>query len=274
MAVKVDLLLIDLQNDFVDAPGKPGSLPVGGAYQDCKRVAGFINRVGVKLHDIHATMDTHRTMDVAHPGWWRNLSNGDHPTPGTEIKPSDIGTLWTTSVPQYLQRAKSYAEALYKNGRYPLLIWPEHCKIGTWGNNIQDDVAAELANWERRLCADVDYVMKGTNPFTEHYSAVQAEVPEANDPTTQLNDRLIRILMGCDQIAIAGEASSHCVANTVRDIAREFGAANAKKLVLLRDCMSPVVIPNVIDFTPQADAFFKDMQALGVRVVNSADYMI
>jgi hypothetical protein len=44
-------------------------------------------------------------------------------------------------------------------------------------------------------------VTKGENPWTEHYSAVQAEVPDDDDPRTQLNRTADRRL---DQADAAG----------------------------------------------------------------------
>jgi nicotinamidase-related amidase len=109
-------------------------------------------------------------------------------------------------------------------------------------------------------------VSKGTNPLTEHYSAIQAEVPSVDDETTQVNAALVGKLALADTILIAGEALSHCVASTVRDLADQLGAENVGKLVLLTDCASPVR-----GFEAQGQAFIKEMQARGMRVANSGD---
>jgi nicotinamidase/pyrazinamidase len=121
-----------------------------------------------------------------------------------------------------------------------LVSWPEHCLIGSWGHNVHAAVKKALDRWARSKLELVDFVTKGSNPLTEHYSAVQAEVPDPNDPSTMLNGRLIKTLSEADMVAIAGEALSHCVANTVRDIAKNFGEDNIKKLVVLTDCTSSV----------------------------------
>jgi len=72
----------------------------------------------------------------------------------------------------------------------------------------------------------VDYVTKGSNFWTEHYSAVQADVPDTEDPGTMLNTNLIELLEETDVLALSGQALSHCVANTVIDIANNFGEEN------------------------------------------------
>ena len=44
-----------------------------------------------------------------------------------------------------------------------------------------------------------------------------------------------------------------------------------KKVYLLEDCTSPVVIPGVIDYTDDADAAFKKFAEAGMNVVSSTD---
>lgn len=47
----------------------------------------------------------------------------------------------------------------------------------------------------------------------------------------------------------------------------------AKKVYLLEDCTSPVVVPNVVDFTDQADAAFQRFANAGMHLVKSTDAM-
>jgi nicotinamidase-related amidase len=113
----------------------------------------------------------------------------------------------------------------------------------------------------------VDYVTKGSNLWTEHYSAVQADVPDATDPGTSLNIRLIEILQKAQVIALSGEALSHCVANTVRDIANNFGEENIKKMVLLTDTTS-----SVPGFEKMGEDFLKEMTGRGMQVCESTKF--
>jgi nicotinamidase/pyrazinamidase len=263
---KVDLLIIDPQIDFCDPKGE---LYVKGADDDMKRLATMINRVSPKLNDIHVTMDTHHFVDVAHPIFWKN-SAGKHPNPFTIISVDDVvnGT-WVTTLPSLQKRATDYVKSLDANKRYPLCIWPPHCLIGSKGHGVYPAVFDALLKWEDEF-AMVDFVTKGSNPYTEHYSAVKADVPDPSDPGTQINTRLIKTLMEADIIAIAGEAGSHCTANTVRDIANEFGDDSyVKKMVLLEDCVSPVT--GFENF--QAD-FIKELSARGMEVAKSTDFLV
>jgi len=126
-----------------------------------------------------------------------------------------------------------------------------------------------LQQWERQNFAIVDFVTKGSNIFTEHYSAVKADVPDPQDPTTQINKGLIKTLMECDLVFIAGQALSHCVANTVRDIANEFGDDTyVKKLVLLTDASS-----SVSGFENLGTDFVKEMTARGMQTATTVDFL-
>lgn len=263
--LKVHLLVIDPQNDFCDPKG---SLCVPKADEDMERVATLIERVGDRLMDIHVTLDTHHYLDVAHPSFWVD-GDGNEPDPFIIITAEDVEKRkWRTKNPQMQDRAAEYVKQLVANGRYPLCIWPAHCLIGTWGNNVHDNLADALLNWEKKH-GYIDYVTKGSNLYTEHYSAVLADVVDPTDPTTDLNTKLIQILEDSDMVLVAGEASSHCVANTLRDIIDNFGVDSAKKVTLLTDCMSPVPT-----FEQMEIDFFADMKAKGVNMARSTEVMV
>jgi nicotinamidase/pyrazinamidase len=264
---RVHLLVIDPQNDFSDSKG---NLFVAGADRDMKEpLPNLVKRVKGKLKGISVTLDSHHPVHIAHPIFWKD-SAGNHPAPFTLISVADVKNgKWTPVRPSLTKRALEYVEALEKGGRYVLVIWPPHCLIGSWGHNVVPELHAELTAWENEFKM-VNYVTKGSNPYTEHYSAIQADVPDPTDPGTQINSDLIRTLVNdADIVAIAGEASSHCVANTVRDIVKNFGDPKyAQKLVLLTDAMSAVG-----GFEKLADDFFNEMKALGVGMSTTTDFL-
>ena len=88
--MKIELLIIDPQKDFcteseeVAGVEMKGALFVPGANEDMIRVADMIDRIGPKLNDIHATLDSHHYVDIAHPIFWVN-SLGNHPDPYRHI---------------------------------------------------------------------------------------------------------------------------------------------------------------------------------------------
>jgi len=263
--MKTHLLIIDPQNDFCDPKG---ALWVQGAEDDVVRLANMIERLSGKIDDIHVTLDSHRLIDVAHPIFWVD-SKGNHPDPFTIISEDDVTAgVWTTTNPSWRSRAVDYVKALTANARYPLCIWPPHCMIGTVGHAVVPVLSDALIKWQADRFAVVDFVTKGSNIFTEHYSALMADVVDPSDPTTSINTQLLDVLQDADEILISGEALSHCVANTIRDTISSFGDEHAKKFTLLEDTCS-----NVAGFENLGDDFVKDMRAKGMQVTTSVDYL-
>jgi nicotinamidase-related amidase len=268
--MKIELLVIDPQNDFCDPKG---SLFVPGAENDMKRLAAMVVRLKDKLDDIHVTLDSHHFVDIAHPIFWID-SQSAHPDPFTIITADEVNKgLWRTTKPHFQNRATDYVKTLETNKRYPLCIWPYHCLIGSWGYGIVPELFDACVEWEKDF-ALVDYVTKGSNFWTEHYSAVQADVPDPEDPSTQLNTGLIKTLQEADIILLSGEARSHCLANTVKDIADNFGEDNIKKMILLQDATSDVPDPpSTTMFTDIGEQFVSDMMARGMQVSTTVDFM-
>lgn len=263
--MRVELLVIDPQKDFCDPNG---NLFVPGANEDMKRLSVMVDRLKGKIDDIHVTLDSHHYIDIAHPVFWLN-SDGKNPDPFTLISVEDVENgNWKTTNPQYNKRALEYVKSLRDNKRYGLCIWPPHCLIGSDGYSVFPELYKSLIDWEKQF-AMVNYITKGSNMWTEHYSAVQADVIDPEDPGTLLNMNLIEVLENADIILLSGEALSHCLANTVTDIADNFGDNNIKKLVLLTDTTS-----SVPGFENLGDDFIKNMTARGMQTDLSTNFLI
>jgi nicotinamidase-related amidase len=152
-----------------------------------------------------------------------------------------------------------------------------------------------LLEWSRSTGRSVEYVHKGQELLTEMYSAVRADVPVTE--STALNEGLVRsLLFGDDdddgagkiqsrRLIVAGQAMSHCVNYTVRDIVKYAeeeaaaagtaggdggrtgrAAAAAATIYLVTDCASPVP-----GFEDAAARFRSDAREAGVRLVSSGD---
>jgi nicotinamidase/pyrazinamidase len=266
MSKRIELLIIDPQVDFCD-PSR-GALYVPGAEHDMTRLAALIRRLKGKLDDIHVTLDSHHFIHIAHPIFWKD-SHGAHPPVFTRISRTDVEEgVWTPTVPGMYRRALDYVRRLEQNGRYELTVWPPHCLIGSPGHTVFPELFDALTDWESRF-AFVDYVTKGSNILTEHYSAVQADVPDPSDVSTQINTRLIQTLENADLIAIAGEARTHCLANTVRDIADSFGDDSfVSKLVLLTDASS-----DIPGFEAHAQSFLSEMTGRGMQLSTTTEFL-
>jgi nicotinamidase-related amidase len=265
---KTYLLSIDPQRDFCEKPGNgAGALFVTGADADMKRLAGFLNKRGNSIDEIFVSLDSHQMFHIAHPPFWVD-SKGNHPAPFTMITAADVKSgKWTPFNPNFRKHAEMYTETLEKNARYVLVIWPPHCLIGTEGAAIVPEVSKALYDWEIANQNRINFVAKGSNLLTEHYSAVQADVPDDNDPNTKLNTSIIDMLRDADEILITGEALSHCVANTINDIANNFGDDNIKKFTLLSDTSS-----NVTNFEKMGEDFVKTMTKRGMKVTTTKDW--
>lgn len=279
------MIAIDPQYDFHDVPeshqvitgyddqGNPmriaPALPVPGAWEDAKRLGQFIETYRNHLSKIVVTLDTHQRFDIAHPLYWRD-AQGNHPAPFTPISNADVqNKVWVPVFQQYYQHALDYTAALEADGKYALLIWPPHCLVGEPGHNIIEPVRQAIAKWEEARFTRYMPLSKGHNPHTEHYGGCEAEYPMPNDPTTRLNRKFIQSIEDNDINIITGQALSHCVASTVRQIADNFDEANIKKLVLLIDTSSPVD-----RFEQQGEDFVKEMVARGMRIAKTTDFSI
>ena len=267
------LITIDPQNDFCIATGpsgQKGQLVVGGAEADINRLAAFINKNRSRISQIHCTLDSHQSAHIAHPIFWTN-AKGEHPPVFSVISHEDtVNGVWFPSNPRLRPYGEYYTGELKKHGRYQLMIWPPHCLIGTWGHSLVPVMADALVAWDigawKRL-TKVNFVAKGSNVLTEHYSGVQADVPDDSDSSTKLNTGLIDALSQADEILITGEALSHCVANTIRDIANKFGDDNVKKFVLLEDTSS-----NVTGCDQLGSDFVKELVGRGMKVTTTRDW--
>jgi nicotinamidase/pyrazinamidase len=239
-----------------------------------ENVAAFIKNKGHKLEDIHVTLDSHRMIDIAHPAWWMN-AKGDQPAPMTLISADDIRSgIWTPRNPAFRQRSLAYAETLEKNSSYQICTWPAHCLIGTWGHNVHSLVNEALQEWSTKEFAMVDYVTKGSNPWTEHYGPLEAEVPDPSDPSTSLNTGFLKILREADIVAVAGLAESHCVLAAVKQIYENIGTEHIQKFHILQDCTASVpAIPNGPNFPEIAKVFFKKMQQEGMTLTTSKEFL-
>jgi nicotinamidase/pyrazinamidase len=276
----IQLLLIDPQNDFCDLPDdwRPldpttgqrlaPSLPVAGAHADMLRLAALVHQGAAGISGISVTLDSHRRLHIAHPTFWKTGAGGAVP-PFTVITVAQVQEgAYLPRDPAALPRALHYLQELERAGRYTLMVWPVHCEIGSWGHNVHPAVKAAYNQWEDARLGIVQIVAKGSNPWTEHYSAMQAEVPDEQDPATLLNTGLIAELDRADLLVIAGEASSHCVRATTEHIVDNLPSGNPTKVALVTDCMSPVG-----GFEVQHQAFLDDMRRRSVALQTSGELL-
>ncbi len=290
--MKTTFLFVDGQNDFVVRKDglNEGSLVVDGAVDDMERMTTLLRRKGKSVDQIILTMDSHQGFGIERPGWWIKALNADPAEPFTALTahngrvvrvdfstgaPTLTNEEYVTAQPSYLHNggvtgkgSYGYLKALADKNKF-LIVWPRHCVVGSWGWGLYGPLSQAVTDWEVGYMRRATFITKGNNPFTEHYSAVQAEVPSQHDPGTQINVAMIQALVNSDVVYIGGEALSHCVAATVSDIADQFGNTDLiSKLVLLEDCAS-----SVTGFTAQGEEFVKTMTQRGMRVAKSTEVL-
>jgi nicotinamidase/pyrazinamidase len=300
---RVDLFVIDGQNDFC-ASGKepknwpapegghrPGALCVAGADKEAVTVASMINELktnGSERHlisKIHATLDSHHPNDCAHNTVWRD-SSGQIVPPFTIVSHDDVlkhkytpsfaGGVWEGRAISAYDWALKYTEALAARGRNPLCLWPEHCLIQSWGASVYHPLQEAYNSWAKQTGRWIDYITKGQWPFTEHYSAIVADVPDSTRPETNMNAAVINDAFGADMIVWCGWAGSHCLKWTALDAVNEFGKTGKNefiaKSVFLEDASAPVGNPpGGPDFGQWRLDFLAEVVQRGGRVMKCQD---
>ncbi|MCF2489532.1 nicotinamidase [Dyadobacter sp. CY347] len=255
---KTALLLIDAQFDFCNPKG---ALYVPGAETDVERIARLIALEGEKIDSIFVTLDTHKVLDIAHPLFWED-ANGNTVAPFTLITAANVKSgKWTPRYDRdYVIR---YLETLEAEGEFKHFIWPEHCLIGSKGAALDDTIMEALLAWTHRTGRDYKAIIKGTNPLTEHFGVFRAQVPVANAPETELDQGFLNDLSAFDQILVAGEARSHCVATSINQILK-YAPELASKVTILSDCMS-----DVTNWGHLADPIFEEAEQKGMTFLKA-----
>ncbi len=287
-SANISLLLIDMQNTFcipnfeLFVGGRSGN----GAVEDNIRLCEFIYKNIGDITHITATMDTHYAHQIFHPNFFVD-ENGNHPNPYSNIYVADlVSNKWKFNpnlakqfniAPDYGQQMMiHYAEALEKKGKYALTIWPYHAMLGGLGHALVPAVEEAIFFHSIARNTQADFEIKGNKPFTENYSAIGPEVLTGpmGETLGSRNSKFIEHLLEVDRLYIAGQAKSHCVAWTISDLLDDIQAIDselAKKVYLLEDCSTPVVVPNVIDHTDAANEAFNRFAKAGMKIVKSTD---
>ncbi|MEA5448823.1 isochorismatase [Leptolyngbya sp. CCNP1308] len=279
------LLLIDVQNTFC-IPGFElfvGGRSGQGAVDDNRRLGEFIYHNLKQITTITATLDTHTAMQVFHPAFWVD-AEGENPPPMTMIHYDDVVQgKWQvnpavaanlTASRDLQEYALHYTKTLDDRGKYPLTIWPYHSMLGGIGHALVPAIEEACFFHTMARQSQTRFELKGNNPLTENYSVLSPEVMEDGQgrAIAQKNTPLIQTLLEFDGVIVAGQAKSHCVAWTVADLLSDIEATDpalAQKVYLLDDCASPVVVPDVVDFTDQAEETYQRFAEAGMHRVQS-----
>jgi len=281
------LMLVDVQNTFclpdfeLYVAGRSGT----GAVDDNRRLCEFIYRNLGTITRVTATMDTHQAMQIFHAIFLVD-ENGEHPAPYTLVSAEDVregkwkfnpalAGYFGISAQRGQGRLQHYVDKLEEVEKYSLTIWPYHAMLGGIGHALVSSVEEALFFHSIARLSPPDFEIKGDRSFTEHYSVIGPEVEKGpqGEVLGEHNDKFVKLLKDVDRLVIAGQAKSHCVAWTIADLLSDLRAedpALAKKIYLLEDCTSPVVVPGA-DYTEQANEAFARFAKAGMHLVKSTD---
>lgn len=273
---KIAAFGIDCQIGFC-TPG--ASLFVPGAPDDTRRAAEFLYRHLDKITGLHFSMDTHRVFQIFHPAFWRD-AEGNPPPPLTTISHEAVRKgEWTPIA--HPRECLEYTKALEATGRYVLTIWPYHTLLGGVSHALVPTLmeAALYHSVARRH--QTHFETKGTHAMTENYSVLSPEVKAlGQQPVGQFNSAFFKMLMDYDRVYIFGQAKSHCVLSTLRDLQQHIESTDPRlmdKLYVLVDATSPVPAPPLdplppeLDFPAVAEAAFADFANAGMHLVKTTD---
>lgn len=292
---RICMLMIDNQISFC-IPPPWGHLFVGGrsgkgAINDSIRTCEFIYRNASIITRIIPTLDSHKINQIFHGVFWvdRNGETIDATcSPFVELddvisgklrpNPALADELAGGDYDWLKQYALHYVQTLKNNGQYKLELWPYHAILGGVGHAMTPIVEEAVFFHGILRNSPTDAEIKGGHPMTENYSVFKPEVLTSHEGKTiaRQNERLMNTLFSYDAVIACGQAASHCFAWTMEHLRQEIVARNsslARKIYILEDCTSPVVIPGVADFTDVAQAAFKRFSESGMNIVKSTDHI-
>lgn len=265
---KIAVVLVDYQHDFVDPTG---TLYVPGSQEDVARFLNWFYACAPQVTSVYASLDTHIPFQIFFSSWWQDPRTGEHPRPFTAISADDVNhERWTPVIqPEWSLR---YVNLLAEQARKDLMIWPYHTMEGTQGHMLVAPISEAIAWHSAARGTQPTYITKGLTVRSEFYGIFGAEVPDPADPSSHLNTALLDAVMKHDKVYIAGEAKSHCVLETERQLVGYLSQQpeRLKRLHFLTDCTSSVQHP-VVNFDALAEQELGRMQLQGIQLVRSSE---
>lgn len=257
---KTLFLAIDMQNDFMEK----GELGVPGSHQDVSRAARFLYDHMEKITQVAVSLDTHQPQQIFHPGWWVD-AEGHHPAPFTIITREAVQQgKWRALSHQ--TESLAYVSHLEQDSKKALCIWPYHCLEGSFGAALEGQFANVVYYHSVARKTAPLRIVKGREPLSEMYGIFKPEYgPHAAEQLAFLDS-----LRSYERIFVVGEAKSHCVLESLRQILEYYAAdpTVASKIVVLSDCMSS--IPGYEAATEET--FAEWQKTYGISVTPSTDY--
>ncbi len=277
--IRIAAFGIDAQIGFC-SPG--ASLFVPGAVEDTQRTIEWLYRNLDRITQLHFSLDTHRVFQIFHPAWWVDDA-GKHPAPFTPLTTKDVKEgRWKPVM--HPAECLEYVKKLEASGKYTLTIWPYHTLLGGVSHALVPALMEAAMFHSLVRNAQTHFETKGTHAMTENYSVMSPEVRELGGQSVgTFNAAFFKMLMDFDRVYVFGQAKSHCVLSTLRDMQEHIAKVDAKlirKVYVLEDATSPVPAPPIdplpptLDFPRIADAAFAELRAAGMNLVKTSDPLV
>lgn len=266
---RIALLMIDMQIDFCH---QNGSLYVPGAEDDIRRLITFILNNMDKITSMYASLDSHLLFQIFFRSWWRTAKN-EKPAYFDAITKSAIEAGQYQPVVDPIASI-DYTDKLESNAKKQLMIWTYHTMIGTPGQAMDPALYEILAYHGFARKSQPNFLQKGSIPQTEMYGILCPEVKISTHKQGGFNTDFLNILMKHNKVIITGQAKSHCVLESIKQIYNFFGKTDPdvlKKIYIFEDCMSSVKHP-VVDFEAIAKAEFEVFSKAGMNIIKSTDF--
>lgn len=152
------LLIIDPQIDFL--PG--GACAIPNAESASLRIAELLAAKGAQISQLYVSLDAHHRTHIANPTYWQHAETGEAPPNWTVISAGDVeDDVWRPRVASNLPKALWYTQQLETQSKPSLLVWPEHCLLGTRGGSCSKIVNDAIQEWAaQHPSARVEYIVK------------------------------------------------------------------------------------------------------------------
>lgn len=269
---KRTLVGIDYQNDFVmpeikDVDGtvlqKPGSLLVGGAIDDLRRLIEMIYQAPEYFNGLLFSKDKHIPFQIFSPTWWVDRN-------GKPIAPFTWLTEEAVAAGDYRPVTEKAWSLDYIKKVKGMMIWPFHCLTGTEGSSLAPALVEAIHWLSVGRGIQPQYLFKGTVPQTEHYGPFCPVVEYPGHAQGTLNTTLLDMVVLNDEMIFAGEAEDYCVKQGMIQVLEYFGKKHQQalqKVTFLRDATSMVFPQN----RAEADNFLDSMTRQKVRVTTTKE---
>jgi nicotinamidase-related amidase len=256
---------IDCQVGFC-TPG--ASLFVPGAVDDTRRTVDWLYANLERITQLVFSLDTHRLFQIFHPAFWLDAS-GAHPAPFTPVTAKEVRDGRFRPVDASKQAAcLEYVERLENSGKYTLVVWPYHTLLGGTSHALVPALMEAAMFHALARGAETVFETKGMNAMTEMYSVLSPEVREVGGESVGgFNEALFGRLVSFDRVYVFGQAKSHCVLSTLRDLREHIEKTDPKsmgKIWILEDATSSVPGFDV-------DAAYAELRDAGMHVVKTTD---